>query len=166
MSAGNSPPNPGQPRRSPTGPPTTSTLRRLGPTLAFSGAAMTGLYLYFSTRSAPAPNPFRTPGVKNIEKAYRGAGATATHTPAYGGTIMGQRDSDNFRGDANGALGREGPPQAKSAGRREFGVSGPNGKEEEGKGSDVGEVQRPGSQQSVGPGKMWNKMKYGTEDQK
>ena len=38
---------------------------------------------------APAVNLLRTPGVKNIENAYSNAGATTTHTPAYGGTRMG-----------------------------------------------------------------------------
>ena len=42
---------------------------------------------------APSVNPLRTPGVKNIEDAYSNGGATTTHTPAYGGTKLGQNHS-------------------------------------------------------------------------
>ncbi len=127
MSSSNSPPNPGQPKRPPNAPPS-SALRRAAPGLLAGGTALTLLWAYFSVRSVSAPNLLRTPGVKKIERAYRGAGATGTHTPAYGGTIQGKRDDESFRGDAQGTLHQPGPPQMKSGGKRDLNVSGPNPK--------------------------------------
>jgi hypothetical protein len=166
MSASSSPPNPGQPRKNPSAPPPRSLLRRAGPGLFAAGATVTFAYTYFF-RNSPnsAPNPLRTPGVKNIEAAYRGAGATATHTPAYGGTRQGERDVDNFRGDGEGTNKKDGSPTMKSDGKREFNVSGPN-EQTGGPSRDIGEVQRPAGAQATGVGKMWNKFKYGNEDQK
>jgi len=109
MSAGPSPPNPGQPRNNPN-IPKPSALRRLGPALA-AGALAAGLaYTFFSTRApappgTPPPNPLRTPGVKNVEQAYQNAGATATHTKAYGGSVQGQKDSPVLR--EGGGTGKE-----------------------------------------------------------
>jgi hypothetical protein len=58
----------------------------------------------------------------------------------------------------------------KSAGKRTFNHSGPNGGGgPDGSGSesrDIGEVQRPRHGQSNGVGKMWNRFKYDNEDQK
>ncbi|ERF77184.1 hypothetical protein EPUS_06464 [Endocarpon pusillum Z07020] len=171
MSASPSPPNPGQPKRTPNAPPPPSVLRRATPGLLAGGAALTLAWVYFRASPNPAPNPLHTPGVSNIEKAYRGAGATGTHTPAYGGTEQGERNSEAFRGDAEGTQKKDGPPEAKSAGKREFKVSGPNdskdGPRGEGSGSnDIGEVQRPPGSQAMGAGKLWNRAKYGNEDQK
>lgn len=168
MSASPSPPNPAQPK-SPVGPPRPSVLRRAFPGLLAGGAALTLLWAYFRARPAPAPNPLRTPGVKNIEGAYRGGGATGTHTPAYGGTKQGARDSEAFRGDAEGTSQKDsGSPMVKSAGKREFNASGPNSEKDGpgGESNDTGQKQRPPGAQAIGPGKMWNKMQHGSEDQK
>lgn len=163
MSASNSPRNPGQTPRPPKNPAAPTTLRRVTPALLAGGATLAAVYAYYSNRPAAAPNPMRTPGVKNIEASFRGGGATGTHTPAYGGTVQGQRDSETFRGDAQGTTRKEGAEQVQSAGKRDFDATGPNG----GKGeADIGEAQRPASMQATGPGKMWNKMKFGNEDQK
>lgn len=120
------------------------------PILASAGLLVVGTYIY--TTSPTTPNPFRTPGVKNVERAYRGGGATGTHTPAYGGTVQGQREA------GEGEMLRAG-----AAGKKEFGVQGPNEGRE---GEDVGEVQRPGHAQGSGVGKVWNEFKYGNREQK
>ncbi len=171
MSASPSPPNPAQPRRGAGGPPPPSVLRRATPGLVAGGAALALAWVYFRTSPNPAPNPFYTPGTQNIEKAYRGAGATGTHTPAYGGTKMGQRTSETFRGDAEGTQKEDGSPAMKSAGKRKFTASGPNDSEDgpggkQGESNDIGEVQRPPGSQAVGVGKLWNRAQYGHEDQK
>ncbi len=170
MSASNSPPNPGQPKRGAGGPPPPSVLRRATPGLVAGGAALALAWAYFRVSPNPAPNPFYTPGAQNIEKAYRGAGATGTHTPAYGGTKMGQRTSEAFRGDTEGTQKKDGPAEMKSAGKREFKVSGPNDSEgrrgEKSESDDTGEMQRPPGSQAIGVGKLWNRAQHGNENQK
>lgn len=60
----------------------------------------------------------------------------------------------------------------KSAGKREFKVSGPNDGDDDGprgkqgESNDTGEMQRPAGSQAVGVGKLWNRAQYGTGDQK
>lgn len=103
-----------------------------------------GAAVYLWPKASPgipgAPSPtsaLKTTGVENVEKAYTRAGATATHTKAYGGTIQGQAQ--------DGAL-REGGSTNK-----------PNAFEQEG----MGEDQR-GSAQSP-PERAWKKTMYGSE---
>lgn len=62
---------------------------------AVGGLAAVGTYLYLAKPPAPrdeSPVTFKTQGVSNIEKAYTNAGATPTHTKAYGGTPLGNKD--------------------------------------------------------------------------
>lgn len=143
----------------------------MAPALLAGGTAATIFWAYFSARPAPAPNPFRTPGVKNIEASYRGAGATGTHTPAYGGTKQGDRSSDTFRGEDEGTADVDGTgaTQMKSNGKKEYNVSGPNETKDGPKGMasrDIGQAQRPPRGQSTPVGKMYNRAQYGNEDQK
>lgn len=79
-------------------------LRRYGARILFGGLSIGIAYAYFGVGSR-APNPLRTPGVQNIERAYRSGGATSTHTKAYGGTVQGQKESDELR--PGGATGKE-----------------------------------------------------------
>jgi hypothetical protein len=139
MSASPSPPNPGQPRKGPTTPQPTN-LARFGPRILLGGVLLGVTYTYFATRvpkphGTPVSNPFKTPGVKNIEEAYQSGGATSTHTKAYGGTPLGQKDD----------LARGG----------QFGTGKERGFEEE----YIGEAQRPTQPNKVG--EKFNEMKYG-----
>lgn len=73
-----------------------------------------GGYLYLSRPASPradheSPIGFKTAGVAGIENAYSNAGATPTHTPAYGGTKMGDKDSVGLK-DSSGT----GSPNKKS----------------------------------------------------
>ena len=123
--------------------PSPSTIRRLGPGLAGVAAVLGATYIFYSTRAPHMPgppNPFKTPGVGNIEKAYSNGGATKTHTPAYGGTVQGKREDESRVGGVEGKMG------------------GPNHE-------DVGEQQRP-DQATRGAGEKWNEMKYGSSTQK
>ena len=111
MSSGPSP-NSGNPKKS-GGMSTTARLGgRLTPSVGLAVLALAGTYLFYSTRAPhmpSAPNPLRTPGVRNIEQAYSNGGATSTHTPAYGGTQMGKRDHDGLKeGGAKGSSAKEG----------------------------------------------------------
>ena len=68
-------------------------------------------YTYFAVRQpkpkgTPGPVPFKTPGVENIEGAYQSGGATSTHTKAYGGTGLGQKDDAPRTGDGKFGTGR------------------------------------------------------------
>ncbi|KEF63052.1 uncharacterized protein A1O9_01028 [Exophiala aquamarina CBS 119918] len=91
MSAGPAPPNPGAPKKPLRAPSASSGFGRR---LALGGAAVALVYALLPARSPkPAGAPvdaFKTPGVKNIERAYTNGGATPTHTKAYGGTIQGK----------------------------------------------------------------------------
>jgi len=52
----------------------------------------------------------RTTGVQNIEKAYTNAGATPTHTKAYGGTQQGDKESVHLKeGGGTGASTKVSP---------------------------------------------------------
>jgi len=68
----------------------------------FATSAALGItaYLYFNYAATPRDSPaitLKTPGVSNIEKAYTNAGATPTHTKAYGGTTQGDKKSVYLR---------------------------------------------------------------------
>ncbi|KAK5076283.1 hypothetical protein LTR64_006239 [Lithohypha guttulata] len=95
MSAGPAPPNPNAPKKNPRVKQPNAFLRRPG--LIVSGVAVFGaLALYLNKPPSPRSEPFvsaRTQGVQNIEKAYTNAGATGTHTKAYGGTTQGDKES-------------------------------------------------------------------------
>jgi hypothetical protein len=71
-------------------PQTRNFLSRHASKLAVGGLGIAGYYIY-TVNQPPKPkghyetNPMRTPGVQNIETAYQRAGATSTHTKAYGG---------------------------------------------------------------------------------
>jgi len=106
--------------------------------LAVGGAAAALIYALLPARSPkPAGTPsdtFKTPGVKNIERAYTNGGATPTHTKAYGGTIQGK--------------GIDGPPREIS------GTNQPAGFNRPGFGSD----QRP-TQPTKGE-ELFNEIQY------
>ena len=87
-------------------------------------------------------NPMRTQGVQNIEGAYQSGGATSTHTKAYGGTNLGQKED----------VPRMGPGQ--------HGTDKEKGMEEEG----LGDEQRPGQTNKVG--EKFKDMKYGVAKDK
>ncbi|KAL6250757.1 hypothetical protein RBB50_003060 [Rhinocladiella similis] len=108
--------------------------------LAIGAGAVCLVYFLLPARSpkptgTPPTEVFKTPGVRNIEKAYQSGGATATHTKAYGGTIQGRRGDETMRdGAATGA---------------------PAGLAQDGIGND----QRPGPMSKVG--EKWNELQYG-----
>lgn len=84
-----------------------TNLARYGPRILLGGVFLGVTYTYFVTRppkpqGTPIPNPMRTTGVKNIEGAYQSGGATATHTKAYGGTVLGQKEDVPRTGSATG----------------------------------------------------------------
>ncbi|KAL2418099.1 hypothetical protein ABEF95_000329 [Exophiala dermatitidis] len=134
---GDAPPNPGTPKRSggaprPSGP--------FGRRLILGGLALGLIYAVWPKR-APQPggtpsNPFKTQGVQNVENAYENAGATATHTKAYGGTVQGKKESGSYR--------------------ETVGTDKPKGYSQEGIGYD----QRP--QQPTKVGEVWNEFTYGS----
>lgn len=66
-----------------------------------TGAALgVTAYLYLNYAATPRDNPsmsMKTTGVSNVEKAYTNAGATPTHTKAYGGTHQGDKNSVYIR---------------------------------------------------------------------
>lgn len=134
---GPAPPNPTRPKR-PAGVPATSN--PWGRRVLLGGAALGLVYFMLPTRSplppGTPPSALKTPGVKNVERAYQSGGATATHTKAYGGTKQGQRGDETPReGAATGA---------------------PKGYDQEGIGFD----QRPGPLHPVG--EKWNEIQYGS----
>lgn len=105
MSAGPAPPNPGTPRKGAQAPQPSFLARRPG--IIATGLALTvTAYLYLSRPPSPRDGPaisLRTTGVQNIEKAYTNAGATPTHTKAYGGTGVGDKDAVDLKeGGATG----------------------------------------------------------------
>lgn len=68
-----------------------------------------GTYLYLAKPPAPReefPVTFSTTGVNNIEKAYTNAGATPSHTPAYGGTTMGKKEDVALKEEGSGTGSR------------------------------------------------------------
>jgi hypothetical protein len=148
MSAGPAPPNPGSsaPKRKGPKPPATSQLARLGPQILLGGVAIGAAYAFFATR-APAPqgssqgfNPLRTPGVKNVEKAYANGGGTTTYQPAYGGSTQGSKGADGLR--PGGATGLK-----------------------DGMGSEhIGELQRPVQPGIIG--EKFHEMTYGSKSGK
>lgn len=80
--------------------------------ILLAGAA----YAYISRPPAPRDDPvisMRTTGVQNIEKAYTNAGATPTHTKAYGGTKQGSNEDVALR-EGGGTGGKKyGSPMDK-----------------------------------------------------
>lgn len=112
MSAGPSPPNPGTPKTNPHAPNPSIFARHPGRFVA-GGLAIIGTYFYLSRPPAPRddfPISTRTPGVKNIERAYTNAGATGTHTKAYGGTPLGEKDQVDLKeGGGTGMPNKEKP---------------------------------------------------------
>lgn len=113
MSAGPTPPNPSAPKQNPHRP-STSILARYPGRLATAAVLGLGAYLYISRSPAPRDEPLvnlRSPGVQNIEKAYTNAGATPTHTKAYGGTTQGDKSSVYLREQGGtGAPANKGSP--------------------------------------------------------
>ncbi|KAI1613923.1 hypothetical protein EDD37DRAFT_478258 [Exophiala viscosa] len=141
---GPAPANPTRPKRPPGAPAPGHPLGPLanpwGRRVLLGGALLTAVYFVLPNRSPQPPgvsaDSFKTPGVKNIEKAYQSGGATATHTKAYGGTVQGERGAETPReGGATGA---------------------PGGYNQEGVGFD----QRPGPMS--GAGAKWNEIQYGS----
>ena len=89
----------------------------------------------------PDINPLRTPGVQNIEGAYQKGGATATHTKAYGGTKLGQKDD----------IMKDGGGTAR-----------PKGFEADG----MGDEQRAHGTMKGKVGEKFDEMKYGSKNDK
>ena len=114
----------------------TTRYRTYAPIIGGLGVVFGGAYAYNHIQRG---NGLKTPGFGNNEKAYGAAGATHTHTPAFGGTL---------RGDPHDIEPRDG-----GASQRQF-----MGK------AGQGEEQRPVQPTSVG--QRFNEMKYGTKDQK
>lgn len=117
MSAGPAPPNPHAPKKPPNPAP---FLQRVRPSYVVTAIALLGTaYLYFNKPASPRDNPIMnisTPGMKNIEKAYTNAGATPTHTPAYGGTKQGDGSVHIREGGANTGTGADGASPFKQDG--------------------------------------------------
>jgi hypothetical protein len=125
-----------------TGAAPRTNLGKYGPRILLGGVALGIGYSYFATRSSNsqgnlASNPLRTPGVQNVEAAYQRAGATSTHTKAYGGTVLGKREDTPRDGDGKFGTGKE-------LGFKEHGL---------------GNEQRPWQTGPVGD--KFNEMKYG-----
>ncbi|EXJ96120.1 hypothetical protein A1O1_01246 [Capronia coronata CBS 617.96] len=134
---GDAPPNPSQGRHKPGVPRGSGSLGRR---LALGGLTL-GLVYAVWPKSSPQPggtpsNAFKTQGVRNVENAYENAGATATGTKAYGGTIQGKKESGAYR--EGGSTGN------------------PKGYDQEG----IGEDQRPSSPTKIG--ESFNEFKYGS----
>lgn len=119
MSAGPAPPNPNTPKKSPYTKP---VLQRFRPSYIATAVALLGTaYFYYSKPATPRDEPaikLTTPGITNIEKAYTNAGATPTHTKAYGGTTQGDKESVYTReGGAAGGTGADGSSPFSKPGR-------------------------------------------------
>lgn len=101
--SGPAPPNPNAPRKNPGAIASRPNIFLRYPGRFATGAILLGTaYLYNQYAATPRESSaisLRTTGVQNIEKAYTNAGATPTHTKAYGGTTQ---------GDSTGAAVREG----------------------------------------------------------
>lgn len=142
--AGPAPPNPGAPKARPNVQRPNAFLRRPGlivTTLALGTAA----YLYMNKPPTPHDEPFvtaRTTGVKNIEKAYTNAGATPTHTKAYGGTTQGDKDSVHIRDPGTDTSG-----SAVLSGGSGQGRDGSSPHKKEGYGDDQRSGTRPKAEQ-------------------
>lgn len=140
---GPAPPNPTRPKRPPGAPPPGHPLGPLanpwGRRVLLAGTLLAAVYFVVPGKpNAPgaSADTFKTPGVKNIERAYQSGGATATRTIAYGGTKQGERGGETPR--EGGATGT------------------PGGHDQEGIGFD----QRPGPMSGVG--EKWNEIHYGS----
>lgn len=77
-------------------------------------------YLYLSRPAAPrdeSPIGFKTAGVASIENAYSNAGATPTHTPAYGGTPMGNKENVGLKDSSGtGSKNKKSPTEQEGMG--------------------------------------------------
>ncbi|ETN38687.1 uncharacterized protein HMPREF1541_06724 [Cyphellophora europaea CBS 101466] len=129
-------------------PQTRAFLGRHSSKLLLGGLSLGGVYAFYAYRAPQPkgtyePNPMRTPGVQNIEKAYQRGGATSTHTVAHGGTTQGQTN-DLTRDNA--------------------GTSRPKGFDDEPRG--MGDEQRTDGQMKGKVGETFDKMKYGTSTDK
>lgn len=119
MSAGPAPPNPGTPKRNPNAPNPSMFAKYPG---RFATGAALGVtaFLYFNYAATPRDSPamsMKTPGVGNIEKAYTNAGATPTHTKAYGGTQQGDNSSVHIRdGGGTGESTKQSPFEKEGMG--------------------------------------------------
>lgn len=115
MSAGNAPPNPGSPKTNPHRP-NPSMFARYPGRFATGAVLAVAAYFYIARPPAPSDEPLvtlRTPGVQNIEGAYSNAGATPTHTKAYGGTEQGKKDAVALREQGGTGGARLGSPMDK-----------------------------------------------------
>lgn len=142
MSAGPAPPNPNAPKKVPNPTP---ALQRFRPSYIATAVALLGTAaFYFYKPATPRDEPamtLSTPGIKNIEKAYTNAGATPTHTKAYGGTTQGDNSSVHTReGGATGGDGADGSSPYKKPG--------------------VGDDQRPDNQTKGG--QIFDQTMYGS----
>jgi len=121
--------------------PSPSMMGKHGSKVVTAAVFGVAAYMFYGFR-APAPggtptmNPLRTPGVKNIENAYKSGGATSTHTKAYGGTRQGERDEVMKEGGA---------------------TNNPQGLDQD----KLGDEQRP--EQAMKPGQMFKDMNYGSK---
>lgn len=116
--SGPAPPNPGAPKINPNVTKSSILGRRAGLIVASTALAGVG-YLYLRVPPSPRDQPvgsFRTPGVKNIEKAYTNAGATSTHTKAYGGTRQGDPDGILREGGGSGHPNKANPFEQEGLG--------------------------------------------------
>lgn len=79
-------------------------------------------YIFLTRPATPrgeneTPISFKTAGVANIENAYSNAGAAPTHTPAYGGTPMGNKDSVGLKDSSGtGAPNKKTPTEKEGMG--------------------------------------------------
>ena len=91
-------------------------------------------------------NPFKTPGVSNIEKAMVAGGSTRNNIPGYGGTPRGNQNDATLAGNPNPQTGgKERSQQLNRDGEHAY-----------------GEEQRPVQPTVVG--RKWNEFKYGNKD--
>lgn len=108
--SGPAPSNPGAPKVNSKAPNVSAFAKHPGRFVA--GGILAAVTIgYFMYPPAPSDEPvvnFRTTGVQNIEKAYTNAGATPTHTKAYGGTKQGDKESTAMReGDGQSGSGHK-----------------------------------------------------------
>lgn len=87
---------------------------------ATGAVAVGATYLYIARPPAPRDGPavtMSTTGVQNIEKAYTNSGATPTHTKAYGGTPLGDKEDVALKeGGGTGAPSKTSPYENEGVG--------------------------------------------------
>lgn len=89
-----------------------SLLRRTGPTILVSFTAVGLLYSYLVTSKAP----IRTPGVRNIERAYSAGGGSSAHTPSHGYRPGALSRKERAQEAMDGVTVNEGGPQRDDVG--------------------------------------------------